>query len=527
MGDKTFLLADGVHINEKNFKSLLTFCTTRNVDFVRPGFKTLPIDAFGNYESHRNVLASERVILEGLSTADLFEFSVSGVQVFETCRAELMSLLVCTSVDWRNHPFPSNQRELFDRIIKLNFDELIDNMAAACLWIKFWHTTIKSTPRLAYVGVFSGSLTYARALLEIMRFHPGRCFVMESFFTGMHFYCEERYDPIANRSDIKLKTIRRSINKNFNQNTYETKRNAIRKLLQSIKNKNVTQPNATGERLFNNCQPTLLITGQVLNDFSLLESSGCGINSLDIYRQLIRMVLANTQWNCAYKAHPWERKKHNLFQALTLDELSAEFSQNPRVALVEDYSLTDLFQEVDGVLCINSQSGIEAALAGFKPIQIGNAFWGNNGFSHDIESAQLDKVLQILCDPLDCRADLVAYEHLEDWLVTVIDGWLIEEKPSVKADMRLKEIFWEIAQRAPNPSVSTKPMTDLSPQTQVTSRSLMSGAIPIDAPQINGLRYSFRRKLRKFINHPAEFFRDAKSEAVRRVGLFIFVSDKK
>lgn len=527
MGDKTFLLADAVHINEKNFKSLLNFCTIRNVDFVRPELKALPIDAFGNYESHRKVLASERTMLEGLSAADLFEFSVSGVQVFETCRAELMSLLVCASVDWRNHPFPNNQRELFDRIISLNFDELIDNMAAACLWIKFWHTTTKSTPRLAYVGVFSGSLTYARALLEIMRFHPGRCFVMESFFTGMHFYCEERYDPIANRSDVKLKTILRSIDKHLNQNTYEIKRNAVHKLLQGIKNKNVTQPQATGERLFNNCKPTLLITGQVLNDFSLLESSDCGINSLDTYRQLIRKVLTNTQWNCVYKAHPWERKKHNLFQALTLDELSAEFSKNPRVALVEDHSLTDLFQEVDGVLCINSQSGIEAALAGFKPIQVGNAFWGNNGFSHDVEPAQLDKVLQILCNPLDCRADLVAYENLEGWLVTIIDGWLIEETSGVKADMRLKEIFWEIAQRAPNASVSIKPLADHSPQTQVKSRSLMIGTIPINTVPITGLRYSLRRKLRKLVNRPAEFFRDAKSKAVRRAGLFIFARDKK
>jgi hypothetical protein len=513
MGDKTFLLADAVHINEKNFASLLSFCSTRNVDFVRPKFKTLPIDAFGNYAAHREVMSSHRAMLEKMSPDTLFEYSIDGVALFETCRAELMSLLIASSPKWRNQPLPETRRALFDNAFEFSNAELIDNMAAACLWIEFWSVTVKATPRLAYVGVFSGSLTYARALLEVMRFHPGRCFVMESFFTGMHFYCEERYTPISNHSDIRLKTVYRAIVKPLDRGAHEIKRNQVRAALQKIKNKNVNQPHATGVRLFKNDHPTLLILGQVLNDYSLLETLECGINSLDLYRQVIRKVLAETQWNVIYKAHPWERNKHNLRRAITLDELTDEFGRESRVALVEEHALPDLFNESDGVLCINSQSGIEAALAGFMPIQLGNAFWGGNGFSYDVDHRRLENILTILAIPAQCHADLAAYERLEAWLVAVIGEWLVEEALGAKADARLKKIFSEIAVRVPGMTgQASSKATDL--QTGTANRGISAFTSPTHG--------TFQRKLRKFIRRPADFFRDAKSGVVRRLGLFVF-----
>lgn len=477
----------------------------------------MPVDAFGNYVEYRETLAAQRAQLERMSPDALFEHAVYGVGVFEVCRAELMSRLIGLSPQWRNQPLPDSRRKLFTEILEINYAELIDNMAAACLWIEFWHLTTKATPRLAYVGVFSGSLTYARALLEIMRFHPGRCFVLESFFTGAHFYCEERYSPIANQSDLKLKTVFRSIGKPEDMAVFESKRNAVRDVLKKIKNKNVTQPQATGARLFHNEQPTLLIAGQVLNDFSLLETLDCGINSLETYRQVIRKVLAETDWNVIYKAHPWERKKHNLFQPLTLNELSAEFGQEARVALVEDHALTDLFKEADAVLCLNSQAGIEAALAGFKPIQLGRAFWGGHGFSHDVGHKILDDVLQTLSNPANCRLDLAAYEQLENWLVAVLDGWMIEESPGAKADARLKMLFAEIATRAPDMTIHPAGKASISDKSKAKT---IATANPAASEQPRSR--IFQRKLRKLINRPADFFRDAGNGVVRRIGLFVF-----
>jgi len=520
MGDKTFLMADKVHLNVKNFKSLLKFISTRNVDFAEPELNNLPIDAFGNYKDHHHVLTDQIILLGNMSAEELYELSIQGVCVFDICRAELLSFLICNESHWYDAPLPSEARSLFNRMFELNRDDLIGNMAAAWLWIEFWKKTTRSTPRLAYVGVFSGSLIYARSLLEIMRFHTGRSFVMESFFTGMHYYCEERYDPIANRSDIRHKTVFLSLQPQPDVSTYEAKRNAVRNLLLDIKNKNVTQPQATGVTLFDNDKSTLLVLGQVLNDFSLLESSKCGINSLNLYRELIHKILNETDWNIIFKAHPWERKKHNLNQPLTLNKLLIEFGKSDRVALVEEHALPDLFNEADAVVCINSQSGIEAALSGFKTIQLGDAFWGKNGFSHDISAENLDEVTSILGNPLSCRLDLNAFEQLEQWLVTVIDRWLVEETPSPKADARLKEIFFEISGR--NPTNVSHPAAKAAKQPVILPAPSLAGSAVATPITVEAQKDAFRRKMRKLIRRPDDFFRDAKNDTFRRVGMFFF-----
>jgi hypothetical protein len=513
MGDKTFLLSDAIHINKRNFKSLFDFCAARNIDFVSPEHKILPIDAFGDYSAYRNTINIHSNKFRIICPDDLFEYSYEGISVFNICISELLSFLVCKPGRLRDKSLPNNPRELFNLIYETEYDRLIDNMSAVCMWVDIWKQTLKSIPQLAYVGIFSGSLIYARVLLELMRYQTGRCFVLESFFTGTHFYCEERYTPISNHSDVKLKTVYRSIVKPYDRQDHEVKRNHIRHIIKNINNKNVTQPEAKGARLFNNDQPTLLILGQVINDFSLLESNQCGINSLESYKQIIYKILTETQWNIIFKAHPWERKKHNLRDAITLNELTLEFGKETRVALVEDHALYELFEESNGVICLNSQSGIEAALAGFKPIQLGDAFWGRNGFSHDINLDNMGAVLKILDDPMKCYADLNSFEQLELWLISIIDGWLIPEENCFKAEERLKKIFYEISGRSIATNISRndkflkKNTASIGYENSIRSQSFLMNT---------------KRKLRKLINHPADFFKDSKNKFVRRVGLFFF-----
>lgn len=520
MGDRTFLLADKLHINEKNFKSLLAYVSSRNVAIVRADGCGLPIDAFADYSAHRAAIAEARHCLESLSADALIERCHHGVNLFAVSRAELMSMLIAQP-QWHQASLPASICDLVSRLLDRNRDELLACMAAAVVWIDYWKNTLGATPRLHYVGVFSGSLIYARTLLELMRYHPARCLVFESFFTGLHYYCEDRYQPIANRSDIRLPTVVRSLPAPATPAAFESKRNGVLKTIKEMRNKNVQQPDATGQRVFNNGRRTLTILGQVVNDFSVLELGNLGICSISLYRRLIDDVLANTDWNVVFKAHPWERKKAHLKRPLTKEELASKFSENERFAIVEDHALSDLFAEADAVACINSQSGIEAALAGFKPIQLGAAFWGGNGFSHDLGLHASDAAADLLRSGAGLRLSLDEYDRLEHWLVATIDRWLVEEAPGAAADRRLGEVFHEIAARKP---VARSTTATLAAKAPATTTAMAAVADASDGARVaaSQKRQVVWRKLRKLIRRPDQFFRDAHSSTVRRLGSMLY-----
>jgi hypothetical protein len=516
MNNKTLLLADSIHINEKNFKSFLAFFRSRHVTIVSQKNARLPIDAFGDYEDYREVIEPWRNPLAAMSKDQLGLADRLGVNLFAVCCAEALSLAITRSTNLTVNPSDGSQSGLFESISRDSYDLLLDNMAVAAWWIDHWATVLRSTPRLAYVAVFSGSLTYARVLLELMKFHPARCFVLESFFTGIHYYCEERYTPIANSSDIRLTTVRKAISAYSDANAYEVKRNAAQSVVQKIKNKNVTQPEAHGRQVFRNASPTLLILGQVMNDFSLLDSSAGRINSIRAYCEMIEVVLGKTDWNILFKAHPWERNKANLKRPVTKEIITTTFGGNPRVACVEDYALTDAFRECEAVACLNSQSGIEAAVAGFKPVQFGSAFWGGNGFSHDLLLSDVGSLEKFLQQPYQLRLRLEEFDQLEKWLVTCLDRWLVEEAISRGSETRLKQIFHEIAATPAAVSPGTKAIA--KPAVASASDKASDATANVTSTAGSGL---LRRRFNKLVQRPDLFFRDSKFKLFQWLGLVL------
>jgi len=502
MGDKTLLLADGVHINPRNFGSLLSFVSARNVDIVRDKKTKLPIDAFGQYAPYQDVIDGQIQSLAPYDAKALYGFEYRGINVFSVCRAETLSLLITTPA-WMNEALPDNSRSLFELMHERDEQVLRSNMAAAMFWIDHWRETPRKTPRLSYIGVFSGSLIYARALLEVAKFWQGRAFVFESFFTGKHYYCEERFDPIANRSDVRLPTVYKGLAVPTEPELFDSARTAALKAVEQSCNKNVTQPDQCGKRVFDNGKKTVLVLGQVLNDFSLLEYNNVGLGSIDLYQRLIQTVLEQTDLNVIFKAHPWEQQKSNLFKPATLNAVTKRFGENNRMAILEDHNLGDLLQEVDCVTCINSQSGIEAALAGFKPIQFGRAFWGQRGFTHDLEPTNMDDFLDVLRTPSDWRLRLDEYDSLSHWLIAMLDSWLIQESTTVSSTRRLSTLFYEIAPRKPKAAAKAPSKTKLA----------TANVSPVAAAPA-----STQRKVRKLLRDPEAFFRDARNPSIRKVG---------
>ncbi|MGD9685931.1 MAG: hypothetical protein AB7U43_03050 [Desulfobacter sp.] len=518
----TILFADKVHLNEKNFESFLATLKEKKLTIESPDFPKSWITCFGDYAEAPDGLAVKLVPFideaQQMLTSAVASYQYLEVDVFTVCRAEILTLALAQPY-WAERVLPTGEQTLLQALWDWAPDVVTKNFAVAMYWIVFWRKTVKATARLTHVAVFSGSLIYARALLEVMKGKPGKVFVLESLFTGNDYYCEERYLPISNHSDIMLPTVFQSVALPEEQHLYERERNkALNKIL-SMKNKNVVQPESVGGRFFEEGNPVVLVLGQVVNDFSVIEYKWLGLNTLPLYCRIIENLLHNTESNVVFKAHPWENQKANLNGPVTKMVLEARFADTiskGRLKIVENYNLYDLFAEADYVVTINSQSGIEAAMHGFKPIQLGEAFWGRKGFSYDLDPCEGPKDLTSIISCQSGRLSFDEYRHFEEYITKLFQFWSVSVFQSGIG--RLRQIFAEHQHLKLVSPGQTKAVqkTSVKPnaETKQTQDNLLVGCqqvpsflcVPTTVQTPGG---SFSRKLRKLKRDPYAYFRDA------------------
>lgn len=519
-----FFIADPVHINQRNFGSLYEYLEESKVTVIFNDERQDWISLFGDYSAHKELLSEEFISLQSLTRSELFDFSVLEINIFKVARAEILSLLI-TKENFSGAPLPNTRRELFDYIFETEKDILLWNMASAIQWINHWSLVIKKH-KPKFVLVFSGSLIYARTLLELLKNNAPRAFVLESFFTGSDNYIEEKYEPIANNSNLKFKAYYRSLGSDESPHERDRSRNkAINKILNST-NKNVIQPNESTEKLFSNGQPTVLITGQVLNDFSLLEHKDLGLNSLDFYKKIIELLLNETEFNIIFKAHPWERKKKNITAPLTLNALAKHFevngknySRNGRLLLLEDHNIKSIFKQTELIIGLNSQALLEAAFEGFQPVQFANAFYGGRGFTSDYNLENLDTFLiDLKSGKIPSKLGLEQYKSYEEFITKALQFSLVSAFPSGK--IMLKSIFsvtphipliskqTQTAKPTDNKTSVTKPIT-----APVTAPVTTTKKAPLNTEKTQDSRR--KKKWKKLLKTPKKFFLDSKNSRIR------------
>ena len=524
-----FFIADPVHINKKNFGSLYEYFDESNSSVIFNEERQDLLSLFGDYSSQQESLFEEYTHLQMLSQEQLFETSVLEVNLFLVARAELLSLLI-TQDNFNDKPLPISTKELFDYIYENEHEALLWNMASAMQWLNHWSPVIKQhNPK--FVLVFSGSLIYARSLLELLKHRAPRAFVLESFFTGSDNYVEEKYEPIANNSNLKFKAYYRSLGADELPLEWDRSRNkAINKILGAT-NKNVSQPADNKKKLFSNNRSTLLIAGQVLNDFSLLEHNGVGLNSLDFYKKLIQLILEETDLNIIFKAHPWEQKKKNIGRSLTLTALENHFNSGDqthqykdRLLLLEDYNIKSIFKQTEYVAGLNSQALLEAAFEGFQPIQFANAFYGHKGFTSDYTYESLDRfVSDLKAGKIPNKMGLEQYKNYEVFMTKALQFSLVSAFPSGKA--QLKSIF----HITPPISIATKTADNqtakISQPASVTK--LVKKQSDSEKPDVTITTTTAphslskrRKKLNKLLKTPKKYFLDSKNPRIRWLHVF-------
>lgn len=495
------LLADSVHINKKNFPSLLEAVSQHEVFTTKITLDQ--VARYGRYESDREVQRISREF-KNFSATDAAGFSENEINVFSLCESEMLTFLI-TKSDFDPGIFDWEQEARIDYYLRQYPTELKLNLAAARYWVRYWVKQFEELPVMHASIVFSGSSTYQKALIEIAKQTQCRNFVIEGTLSGDRFYFEEKYDRIANNSDIKFANVFRKSLASLPSDKIRREHNKAINIYRNLNNKNVVQPPSSGTVSFSNDCKTALILCQVLNDYSLVEEM---IHSIGIYKDLIN-YLSQNGINVIVKCHPWELQKANLKKNHTYNELREFIGELPleqmkRVRIYDSRNIKDLFSASDFVVGINSQSLLEAATFGFKSIQVGNAFFGNKGFTHDLNRRGfLSELNEILSNSANGILTLDEYENFLNFSAAYFQSHTI---PTSKMGVNM----------------INKRLTEYKGVSLVNYKEAESNKLNVEAPHVTQIekRRPYNKKLLKLKRDPYRFFRDSNVPALRSVRHF-------
>lgn len=527
----SILVPDDLHLNQRNFPSFHKFITKTgsSVKFVKDRKDWVAL--YGDYESKASDLNEKARVLSCLPADILFNYNVKGVNLFKISRAEILSK-VAIEPSWYDESYPESIKDIFNKLLINNKRVLMLCLAAAWDWIDFWAKILHDEKNFTHCCVFSGSLIYQRSLIELLRYTPTKVMVMESLFTGNDYYCEEKYGPIANNCEIRHKAVYDSLAFDISANEMDKERmKAINKIILA-KNKNVTQPEFGEEINFPHAGKIVTILGQVVNDFSLLEYKSIGLSSIKFYKEFIS-TLVQQGVNVVFKAHPWEEKKNNVRTSFTRDILLSYVDEFPdvekeRIKIVDHYPIDKLFSKSDFVVGLNSQSLIEAAFNGLKPIQFGNAFFGGKGFTVDYSLNNCKGCVEdLISGKFSGTLSMQEYKKFEEFLVRLFQNQLVSVHDS--GVTKLSSVFESATVISLAKGFISKTNNDSSPSEKKIENST-SKAVEVtqSVNSTNKLEFTgknsnheesknarLNKKFKKFLINPRKFFADSNNSIVR------------
>lgn len=417
------LIPDTWHFHRRNFAALYDAAKACGARLWVEKSRRRWWKRHGDYRSFAAVLRPHLDVLAGMGPEALARVEHRGVRLFAVARAEFLCLVLPR---WTEGAGPNTDDNVLARAWADARDDLLLCLAAARDWIEFWHRVLASRGPFSHALVFSGSYIYTRALQEVASLAGVRMFALESFFTGNDFYFEERARPLSNNSLLGDRAWMARLALPTDVDVLARVRADAHRRFAAMRNKNVRAdasalvPPPFADR----GGGTLLLIGQVLNDFSLIETGLPELSSPRVYRDLIAGILEHTNLTVIFKAHPWERRRPNVLGPATLDALARWSASLPadrrdRLRLVEVEPITGLFPHCDWVAALCSQGQLEAAQAGLKPIQLGRAFYGGHGFSHDYADVGA-LVADLAAGRVAGRLTLAEYRAFEDFMVRAL-----------------------------------------------------------------------------------------------------------
>lgn len=515
-----FLFSDKLHFHKRNFKSLIEFVEREASEvFYNEDHQDL-CGLKGYYREHKYLLGEYLKYYKKLSVDELYSTEYRSINLYKASRAELLCF-VATRDKFCDFNNDFNERDEFFWLFENFKEDLVLNICAARLWIDTWEEKLQKLPMMHKIIVFSGSTIYTKVLLEIFKRQQGDAYVAEAFFTGNEFYLERKNTHISNNSDLKFVNFTKSLSRKINDG-YERERIKAHNKIRLSKNKNVTQPSYIKEEIHNG-KKYLLIVGQVVNDFSIVENKTGIRNTLAFYKDLLSSLLKNTDKNVVFKAHPWERHNVNLKRPKTYDYLSDWVSGQSksirgRVFVTENYNLNQLLDKAECMITICSQAGLEAAYQGFKPIQMGNAFYGGQGFTSDYSSVE-ELLRDFANDNVSGLMTLDEFQSYEKFMTLALQQHLVSIHKS--GDIRLREIFKADNYIGLIKNEMQEGWSKIIPEIKPNESIVKKAGKPQEVISVQLEKNILRAKrMKKLKENPRRYFEDSKHPVARYLAVF-------
>lgn len=425
------IFSDDFHLNRKNFSKLYEFLDenkTKPTFFVKSWNDNMFCGGVGNYRhlEEQNYLSVSLDELKDKTDNELFKFTYKGIKIWPLIHSELCAFTIAEA-ERNNLDFPKTKFEVFDFHFREFKNDLVYNYCCAIYWIDHFKDRERELWTSNAAFIFSGSYIYTKVLLEFFKKSPVKCFVVESTFLGINFYCDEQYEHLPNnylhqykneREKSLLSALESVKIENSDDKLDYLRSRSINRFMQ-MDNKNVSQPPPCSIPKFkNSAKNSVLLIGQVLNDFSILESNNI-VNSIKHYIEILNEILSKTDANIIVKTHPWEKRKIHLtdsvtFNALQKFRLSLGEDDRDRIFIDQDINIYHLISNVDVVLTYCSQSGIEAANFGKKVIVNEECSYQGCGFTESY--SRIEELPRLIENNKDLTID--EYETFLDFMVS-------------------------------------------------------------------------------------------------------------
>ncbi len=435
------LIADDFHIKSKSYYELIKRTDKSNVSFIKHNIpKNIVLMNTKNQKLH--------AILHNLITnipKDInYNFSHRKMKLIPLILPNLLSSLsACRELqDFKQKKY-SNEK-LFLYIKKIGFEDDIKIFVAAAIWSIEYYLRIIKQNRINFALVFSGSCLHTSVLLNLCCLNKIPTYLLEHFFTGNDFFVKKVDVPLSTGFQIDLSS--------FSKEQQWQVRNITEKCLRDQSNRNVLQPLNSKKLDMPNIK-TVLILGQVVNDYSLVNSKEGFIPSARIYAELIS-DLSKLSSNIIFKSHPFERKKssigYNFTETYIKSHLIKKLGYIPKnIFFIEDYNLQQVLSQSHFVIGLTSQSLIESALFGLKPIILGQPYFHKLGFSEDQFQLQNMNLFNnhVLMDFIESRdglfLSLSEYDKLQHFLDCMFDRELHgPNRESIYSVLGCEPISW-------------------------------------------------------------------------------------
>ena len=494
------LMPDTVHFHERNFKSLMEFFTRHNITITKNNEINSWAGLYGDYSTKLTELEPYLKQLKNIKKSELLTFNYKNKSVWEIARAELFSWFL-PLVEFNVHVKEKDDKTHIELMCSINEDTVRRCYAAAMYFLDYWKKKLAELRVQSHALIFSGSQIYNKTLLEILKHSQTTPIIMEHFFTGNEYYFEERYTPIANSSDL-----RHAYYKPKESVEYDRLRIKATNKVLMLNNRNVKK---TGDYLNINFETgkTIGLIGQVVNDYSIIETATNFLNSVAFYKEFIKKATANGI-NVVFKAHPWEMHKNNVGTSFTKDmleywaETELTIEQQERLIITESVDIDCIFKQVDYIVGLCSQGLLEACFEGFKPVQFGNAFYASRGFTSDYLTID-SFISDVYQENVSGILKLNEYKKFEDFLVEALESHLVSVHKSGILSLEKKLEMYPLI-----PLIEKRTAT---PQKKAHTKTESITLKEVSLDNVTA------RKLKKLKKDPKSFFKDSKLGLFRKL----------